>query len=110
MRQSIGLAFVLLGAWTCAAPAQQLKTETVTIGVRPGVTMRYLAVSADQPKAAVIMLPGGNGALRLDANGQIGALAGNFLIRTRNRFANERLYVASLDAASDQQHGMNGLV
>jgi len=72
--------------------------------------MRYLAVTAGEPKAAVILLPGGNGALKLDAAGQIGALAGNFLIRSRGLFAREGLYVAALDAASDQQSGMNGQV
>ena len=107
----IALALALLGALPGAAQAQQLKTETITVDVRPGVTMRYLAVSAGAPKAAVILLPGGNGALKLDANGTIGSnLSGNFLIRTRGAFAREGLYVASLDAASDQQGGMNGQV
>src|SRR5436190_2960791 len=104
------LAVALLAALPCAAGAQQLKTETITVNVRPGATMRYLAVSPGEPKAAVILLTGGNGALKLDANGQIGALGGNFLIRNRNLFAREGLYVASLDAASDQQGGMNGQV
>jgi hypothetical protein len=110
MPRSLSLALASLAALTCLAQAQQLKTETVTVNVRPGVTMRYLAVSADQPMAAVILLPGGNGVLKLDEKGNIGSLAGNFLIRSRNMFAREGLYVAALDAASDQQGGMNGQV
>jgi len=111
MRTGIRLAVALMGALPCAAQAQQLKTETITVNVRPGATMRYLAVSPGEPKAAVILLPGGNGALKLDAGGQIGSnLSGNFLIRSRGMFAREGLYVASLDAASDQQAGMNGQV
>lgn len=109
MRGSLGIA-LLLAIWSCPAQAQELKTETVTINVRPGVTMRYLAVSPGEPKAAVILLTGGNGVLKLDADGKIGALGGNFLIRTRNLFAREGLYTVALDAASDQQTGMNGQV
>jgi len=108
MPRSLCLALALSAALTCSAQAQQLKTETITVKVRPSATMRYLAVSTGEPKAAVILLTGGNGVLKLDANGQIGALAGNFLIRMRDVFAREGLYVASLDAASDKQGGMNG--
>ncbi|HET7681338.1 MAG TPA: hypothetical protein VFK79_14540 [Xanthobacteraceae bacterium] len=110
MPRSICVAPALLAALLSTAQAQQLKTETVTVDVRPGATMRYLAVSAGEPKAALILLPGGNGALKLDAGGQIGGLSGNFLIRSRGMFAREGLYVAALDAASDQQGGMNGQV
>lgn len=111
MRRSLVPALALFAALPCTAQAQQLKTEAITVNVRPGATMRYLAVSAGEPKAAVILLPGGNGALKLDAKGAFGSdLAGNFLIRARGMFAREGLYVASLDAASDQQAGMNGQV
>jgi hypothetical protein len=110
MLNRVALALALLGALPCAAQAQQLKIEILTVNVRPGASMRYLAVSAGDPKAAVILLTGGNGALKLDAGVKIGALAGNFLIRSRGAFAREGLYVASLDAASDQQGGMNGQV
>lgn len=107
------LALVLALPLVSSAPAQQgPKTEVVTVAVRPGVTMRYLAVASEgPPKAAVILLAGGNGALKLDAGGKFGSdLSQNFLIRTRGQFAREGLYVAALDAASDQQGGMNGAV
>ena len=94
-------------------PAQaDLKTEVVTVEVRPGVTMRYLAVTDSAPvKAALILLPGGNGALKITPTGEMSADLGlNFLIRSRNEFALQGLYVAALDAASDQQAGMNGFV
>jgi hypothetical protein len=109
MRKNLGLAVAVLCALPFAAQAQ-LRTETITVNVRPGATMRYLAVSAGEPKAALILLTGGNGVLKLDAEGKIGALGGNFLIRNRHLFAREGLYVASLDAASDQQGGMNGQI
>ncbi|HEY3249316.1 MAG TPA: alpha/beta hydrolase [bacterium] len=71
--------------------------------------MRYLVTSPEgQLKAAVILLAGGNGALRLGSTGTIGRLGGNFLIRSRELFARQGLFVAALDASSDNQSGMNG--
>jgi len=89
-----------------AAPA-----EVVNVEVRPGVTMRYLAITPDgQPRAGVILLAGGNGALRLSPSGAIGNLSLNFLVRSRERLASQGLFVAVLDAASDHRPGMNGAI
>ena len=117
MRMSFAVALIApLFAFPLAfsAQAQQapLKTETITVTVRPGVIMRYLGVTAGgPPKAAVILLAGGNGALRLDAAGAFGSdLGQNFFVRSRGLFAREGLYVAALDAASDHQAGMNGQI
>jgi hypothetical protein len=93
-------------------PSGQLKTEVVSVEVRPGVTMKYLGVVAEGgPNAAVILLAGGKGALKLGPSGAINSDLGlNFLIRSRQQFAREGLYVAALDAASDYLDGMNGAV
>ncbi len=94
-----------------AGPADaQLKTEVVTVDVRPGVTMKYLEIrGSERPSATVILFAGGDGVLRLSSSGAIGTdLALNFLIRSRERFAGEGLAVAALDAASDLRKGMNG--
>jgi hypothetical protein len=96
-----------------ASPAlAQIKTEVVDVKVRPGVTMRYLAVSAGvQPKAAVILLAGGDNVLRLSRSGSIGTnLNLNFLIRSRELFAREGFHAVALDAASDRQKGMDGSI
>jgi hypothetical protein len=108
---SIAPFFVLSLAFSALAqPAQEkLKEEVVTLEVRPGVTMKYLGVAAGgPPKAAVILLAGGNGALQLTPSGSMGDLRVNFLVRSRGRFAREGLYVAALDADSDRQAGMDG--
>jgi hypothetical protein len=103
------IALALLFAPTPASSAPA--SEVITVDVRSGVTMRYLAIPpAGQPKAAVILLAGGNGALRLSPAGSIGALGGNFLIRSREQFAGHELFVAALDAASDRQEGMDGSI
>jgi hypothetical protein len=108
------IAALLLLPLASSASAQQaaLKTEVITVAVRPGATMRYLGVASTMPpKAAVILLAGGNGALRLNAGGAIGSdLSQNFLVRSRGLFAREGLYVAALDAVSDHQGGMDGSV
>jgi hypothetical protein len=96
-----------------AIPAHaQLTTEVVSVNVRPGITMRYLAVSdTGPPKAAVILFAGGNGVLNLSPSGAISSnLEQNFLIRSRDKFARQGLFVVALDAASDNQSGMNGNV
>lgn len=109
MRMRIpAVAIALLFAPTLASPAL---AEFFNVEVRPGTTMRYLAISpGGQPRAAVILLAGGNGALRLSPSGSIGALSLNFLIRSREQFARHGLFVAALDAASDRQGGMNGAI
>ncbi len=109
MRMGIpAVAIALLFAPTLASLAL---AEVVSVEVRPGATMRYLAISpGGQPRAAVILLAGGNGALRLSPSGSIGSLGGNFLIRSREAFVRQGLFVAALDAASDRQDGMNGAI
>jgi hypothetical protein len=73
--------------------------------------MRSLAITpGGQPRAAVILLAGGNGVLRLSPSGTIGSLSLNFLIRLRDQFARHDLFVAALDAASDNQGGMDGAI
>jgi pimeloyl-ACP methyl ester carboxylesterase len=106
----LAFAIALLFALPHAVAQTQLKTEVVTVEVRPGATMSYLGVTgSDPPKAAVILLAGGNGALNLGPSGAIGSnLAANFLIRVRGQFARQGFYVAALDAASDKQGGMDG--
>lgn len=108
---SIAPLFALLLAFSALAQPspEKLKEEVVTLEVRPGVTMKYLAVAAGgPPKAAVILLAGGNGALKLDASGSMGDLRVNFLVRSRGQFARQGLYVAALDAPSERQAGMDG--
>jgi hypothetical protein len=94
--RGLAIAVALLFAPTPAVSAPV--SEVVTVEVRSGVTMRCLAIPpTGQPRAAVILLAGGNGALRLSPSGSIVALGGNFLIRSRDRFARHELFVAALE-------------
>lgn len=71
----------------------------VEVQVRPGVTVKYLALHPKaKPRNAVILFAGGNGLLGLQPNGAIGTnLSGNFLVRSRDRFVQRNLFVAVVD-------------
>jgi hypothetical protein len=67
--------------------------ETVDIGGSHAVLLKPKA-----PRASVILMPGGNGAINAGANGQIGGLSGNQLVRTRSAYAARGLAVLVVDA------------
>ncbi|MDQ2734293.1 MAG: alpha/beta hydrolase [Pseudomonadota bacterium] len=73
------------------------------IATRPGVTQRVLLLAPPHPSAAVLMFAGGHGGLQLGADGSIKWGAGNFLVRTRQRFVDQGLLVVLIDAPSDRQ-------
>jgi len=81
----------------------QAGQKVVDIATRPGVTERMLVLSSPSPKAAVVLLAGGHGGLQMFANGSMKWGEGNFLVRTRQMFADQGLLVAVVDAPSDRQ-------
>jgi hypothetical protein len=87
-----------------AAPAFAQTTEVVDLPTR-GVTQRMVAIAPDAPKAVVILLAGGPGRVKIFDNGSI-RNEGNFLVRTRQLFAQQGLAAVVLDAPSDHGGGM----
>lgn len=81
----------------------QTDQKVVDIQTRSGVTQRMLVLTPPEPKAAVILLAGGHGGLQIFPNGSMKWGDGNFLVRTRQRFADDGLMVAIVDAPSDRQ-------
>ena len=81
----------------------QTAAQVVDIPTRPGVTQRFIYLAPDRPRAAAILLAGGHGGLQLFANGSAKWGDGNFLVRTRDLFAQQGLAVAVVDAPSDRQ-------
>jgi pimeloyl-ACP methyl ester carboxylesterase len=81
----------------------QVVQKVVDIPTRPGVTQRMLVLTPAAPKATVVLFAGGHGGLQLFANGSMKWGEGNFLVRTREMFANQGLQVVVLDAPSDRQ-------
>jgi hypothetical protein len=105
--RSIGL--ILLFVLSCLSSAalssaawarDELVTSAVTAG---GETIPYILTAKDgTPSYAVILMPGGKGILnpRME-NGKLAyAMGGNFLIRSRELFADGRFVAASTDATS----------
>ncbi|MDW5441254.1 alpha/beta hydrolase [Polaromonas sp. SM01] len=97
---SIGLLCLALAGQGALAQTTQ---KVVDIPSRPGVTQRFVYISPPAPKAAVILLAGGHGGLQISANGAYTWGAGNFLVRTRQQFADAGLAVVVIDAPSDRQ-------
>lgn len=80
----------------------QVVDRTVDIPSRPGVTQRLLVLQAPDPKATVVLFPGGHGGLQLFSNGSMKWGENNFLVRTRRMFFDQGLTVVVLDAPSDR--------
>jgi hypothetical protein len=83
----------------------QVTQQVIDVATRPGVMQRLLVLSPPEPKAAVVLFAGGHGGLRIADDGTIRGLKGNFLVRTRQQFAQQGLLVALIDAPSDRQGG-----
>ena len=99
MRKSLSLVAALMGgipmlAALACAPA--LADETVSIGGSRSVLIKPAA-----PRGSVILLPGGDGAIRAGDNGEIQGLRGNQLVRTRHAYASRGLAVLVADAGTD---------
>ncbi len=110
--------------WVCLAmvsavaigmPARA-EEKVVELQTRPGVTEAFLITPARSgPVATVILLTGSPGLLfqrdraghiQVNANGP-SLYAGNFLIRTRHKFAAAGFLVISVDAPSDHLGGLD---
>jgi predicted alpha/beta-hydrolase family hydrolase len=62
-----------------------------------------VVLSPHDPKAAVILFAGGHGGLQIFPNGSFKWGEGNFVVRTRQLFADQGLLVVVIDAPSDRQ-------
>lgn len=83
----------------CTALAAE--PQVVDLPSRPGVTQRILALAPANPKAAVILFAGGDGAIGINPDGSL-ARSGNFLVRSRKLFADQQLLTVVIDAPSDR--------
>jgi hypothetical protein len=89
--------FILLFAASLAVlTTPAFADETVTIG-----SSRAALIKPAAPRASVILLPGGDGAIRVGDRGDIHSLLGNQLVRTRNAYAARGLAVLVADYNTD---------
>jgi dienelactone hydrolase len=64
---------------------------------------RLVLLEPREPKAAVVLFAGGHGGLQIADDGRLKWGTGNFLVRSRQLFADHDLLVAVVDAPSDRQ-------
>ena len=105
------LVLGMLSAATCGA-ARAGSASIVSVSTPRGVQQAFILIKPDHPAASVILFEGGAGALRLTSvpPPKVGAedfVNGNFLVRSREKFAAHDLMVAVIDAPSDHQDGMS---
>lgn len=96
------LASLLFLACTTYAYGQVVQ-KVVDIPTRPGVSQKMVVLFPQNPKAAVILFAGGHGGLQIFPNGSFKWGEGNFVVRTRQLFAEQDLLVVIVDAPSDRQ-------
>lgn len=103
MRRTVKI-WISLFFLACATHAYgQIAQKVVDIPTRPSVSQRMVVLSPQDPKAAVILFAGGHGGLQIFPNGSFKWGEGNFLVRTRQLFADQGFLVAVVDAPSDRQ-------
>lgn len=100
--QRLAAIVLALGLSATGALAQTTQ-KVVDVPTRPGVTQRFVYITPPQPKASVILFAGGSGGLQITNDGGLTWGKGNFLVRTRQLFADAGLAVAVVDAPSDRQ-------
>jgi hypothetical protein len=88
--------FALAALLAVFAVAPALADETVNVGGSSAVLIRPKA-----PRASVILMPGGSGAIQAGDHGDIHGLQGNQLVRTRQAYAARGLAVLVADAGTD---------
>ena len=98
----IGLLLLLWMTWATHGLAQ-VTQRVIDLPTRPQVEQRLLVLSPPDPKAAAILFGGGHGGLMIFPNGTLGWGDNNFLVRTRQMFADQGLMVVLVDAPSDRR-------
>jgi hypothetical protein len=87
----------------------------VSIPTPRGATQSFILIKPDHPVASVVLFAGGLGVLGpktipglLDQK-TVASGNGNFLVRSREKFAAHNFIVAVVDAPSDRRDGMNAI-
>ena len=77
-----------------SAPAYAQNASLVSIQTPRGVKQAFILIKPEKPVASVILFAGGHGALGLQGAAAMKWGKGNFLVRTRDKFAAHNLMVA----------------
>jgi hypothetical protein len=87
-------------------------TEVVTVVAGREEKITYVALRSKtpspEPRVAILLFAGGDGALHIAGDGSINSLAMNYLMRSRELFLNAGVdFVAAVDAPSNRANGMD---
>jgi pimeloyl-ACP methyl ester carboxylesterase len=102
----VAVAMLLAGA---VGSAHAASSTTQSIPTPRGATQAFILIQPQKPAASVILFAGGHGALGLTGASSMKWGAGNFLVRSRDKFVAHGFMVAVVDAPSDRRQGMNGI-
>ena len=86
----------------CVATVVSAQERVIDVATR-GVKQRFLLNEVKDARAVVVLFTGGDGGLRIGDDGSLGQGRGNFLVRSRQLFAEQGYSVAVVDAPSDRQ-------
>lgn len=103
MHRTVKLFIALLFLARAAQAHGEITQKVVDIPTRAGVSQRMVVLSPRDSKAALILFAGGHGGLQISPDGSFGWGENNFLVRTRQLFADQGLFVVVVDAPSDRQ-------
>lgn len=109
MISSFRLAVTVMLLLAASGPVHADNSALVSIQTPRGAKQAFILIKPDKPVASVILFAGGHGALGLKSASSMNWGAGNFLVRSRDKFAAHDFLVAVVDAPSDQRSGMNGI-
>jgi hypothetical protein len=101
--RKLSVLFPLFFVFYADLARSDVAEKVVDIPTRPGVTQRLLVLTPSSPKATVLLFAGGHGGLQISSSGSFGWGAGNFVVRTRQLYADHGLLVIVVDAPSDRQ-------
>ena len=104
MKRNMMIGCVFFLASIAGIGHAQVSERVVDIPTRSGATQRFVRLTPQQPGAAVILFAGGHGGLQIFPDSSFKWGEGNFLVRSRQLFAEQNLMVAVVDAPSDRQN------
>lgn len=96
MRRFLLLAAAVTTVSVCGAATAEPVVKTLGIADQRAVLIR-----PEQPKASVILMPGGDGKVDIGYDGAVGNMHDNLLVRTRFEYAERGLAVLVIDAKVD---------
>ena len=102
MRMVVVVVFIFALSLT---PIRADSRKNISIETRPGVSVSVLMLKPDNPKAALIMLPGGPGMAKISGT-SLGRTRG-FITANFENFAAYSLAVAIVDTPSDRPDGLS---